>query len=154
MDFAFDSNDQVYRQGFQQVAASLGVSPNLLGARLFVVPERERETNKDMPDYVYFRGYNLKKGEFGFALSDEPDTRLVESFGGTTFTCVAWRWIQRVLQYPENRHLLEEAAIVPGLSDKALALKLREGATDVSVSPALREILVAAANRIERSQRT
>ncbi len=149
MDFAFDTTDQMYRQGFQQVAASLGVSPNLLGAKLFVAPERERD--KDIPDFVYFRGYNLKRGEFGFALSNEPDTRLIESFGGTTFKCVAWRWIQRVLQYPENQHLLEGAAIVPGLTDKALVVKLKEGATDASVSPALREILVEAARRIGRS---
>lgn len=92
--------DEQYVNGFYRTAPSLGVNPNILGARLDMATEKVATGDMKLPDFLYFRGNLPGKGEFSFALTVEPHSSL--RGGHPAVKNVAWRWMQRVLNHPEN----------------------------------------------------
>ncbi|NTF17330.1 hypothetical protein G6L37_02640 [Agrobacterium rubi] len=133
-------------ESFRRAAASLGLSQNVLGARIDLTAEKARgSVDPGLPDHLYFRGYAPSKGEFSFALSAERHTGLHRGQPEVRF--VAWRYINRVLSDPANVHLLERDHVLSDMTQDEFTAKLVEASRDLGVPDHVREILAEAASR-------
>lgn len=140
--------DQKYEEGFRRAAASLGLSPHLLGSRIDMRGEKaERETAQRYPDFVYFKGYLPAGGGYGFAIATGPNVSI--SRGHPEVSNVALRWITRVLDRPENRHLrLEQNFLSSVCNDDLKARLMTASASEPDLPHHVRELLVEAAKRL------
>lgn len=136
-----------YRMNFLRIASTLGVSKHLVGARLDMSAEKERQAGRDsnIPDYLFFRGHSRSNGDCGFALTEEKDTGLHK--GRPIVRFVGWRYIERVLNDPANAHLLEQEHVLSDLTQDEFAEKLTATATEPGLPDHVREILAEAARR-------
>lgn len=140
--------DELCVTGFRRAAATLGVSPHIVGARLDMAAEKKRRDNDPrLPDELYFRGYLPSKGEFAFALTTEKDTGLHRGAPDVRF--VAWRYIHRVLNDQSNSHLLEKNHVLEDLTHAEFIDRLSKAAREPDVPDHVREILAEAARRTE-----
>lgn len=136
-----------FANGFYRAAPAMGLSPNILGARIDLTTEKALNGDTSLPDVMYFRGYMPSKGEYSFALTVEPDTSL--RYGIPVVKLVARRYIDRILRQPGNCHLLENENVLGDLTTKEFAAKLSSVSQEHGVPEHLREILVEAAHRLE-----
>jgi hypothetical protein len=134
-----------FANGFYRAAPGMGLNPNILGAKLDMTIEKERDTR--LPDVMYFRGYMPSRGEYSFALTAEPDTSLNHGLPLVRF--VARRYIDRILRQPGNCHLLENENVLGDLTSEEFAEKLTSVSREHGLPTHLREILVEAARRLD-----
>lgn len=134
-----------FANGFYRAAPAMGLSPNILGARIDLTTEKALNGDTRLPDVMYFRGHMPSKGEYSFALTADPETSLRHP----TVKFVARRYIDRILRQPGNCHLLENEYILGDLTTKEFAAKLSSVSREHGVPDHLREILVEAARRLE-----
>jgi hypothetical protein len=155
MHYAIDADDQ-FAIGFRRAAPSLGLNPNILGAKLDMTAERTRNEARGtsigspLPDHLYFRGHLPSKGEYSFALTTDRHTGLHR--GQPEVRMVAWRYIERILNDPANSHLLEKSHVLSDMTSEEFMQKLDDASREPGVPDHVRDILIEAARRID-SQR-
>lgn len=143
--------DEQYANGFYRAAPSLGLNPNILGARLDMRTEKALNGNNKIPDFMYFRGHLPGKGEYSFALTEGKYDSL--RGGYPTVKNVAWRYFERVLNHPENCHLLDAGNVLKDLTQEELSAKLTTVSSEPGLPEHVRELLVEAARRLDQSPR-
>jgi hypothetical protein len=139
--------DEAFAEGFRRIAASLGVPAQLLGARISVAEDKAAGIAKDEdPEFWYFRGHVSGRGECSFYLTRTRDETIDR--GHPITKAVAWRWMERVLSYPENRHLRHGDQIVSRLTNEEVSRRLLEACSETATPDHVRELLAAAAKRL------
>jgi hypothetical protein len=139
--------DETFAEGFRRIAASLGVPSQLLGARISVAGDKAVGIARDGdPEFWYFRGHVPDRGECSFYLTRTRDETIDR--GHPITKAVAWRWMERVLSYPENRHLLHGDQILSRLTDEEVSRRLLEASLETATPDHVRELLAAAATRL------
>lgn len=140
-----DINAQ-YENGFRRAAASFGLSPHLLGAKIDMRRERERaHESSRYPDFVYFRGYRPGQ-QCGFALTRRPDG-MVSGWPPEKWN-VAMVWIDRVLADPENAHLRAAPTFLSHVGNSDLAAILLKTSYEDQFPVHVSELLAEAAKRL------
>jgi hypothetical protein len=144
--------DEQYAAGFYRTAPSLGLNPNVLGARLDMRAEKKLNGDTRIPDFMYFRGHLPGKGEFSFALSGDNHANL-RGGSDSGVRNVAWRYIERVLSQPGNTHLLEASHILEDLTGDEFSEKLASVSAESGLPAHVRELLVEAARRLDQASK-
>ena len=107
----------------------------------------QSSVEQKIPDVMYFRGYRKGGGEYAFALTEERYGGLGSGYPG--LKPVAWRYIDRVLRHPANRHLLGSRNILADLSETDFSEKLSAVSAEAGLPQHVRELLVEAARRLD-----
>lgn len=136
-----DATEAAVRDGFHSVAPRLGLDLNLVGCEIDVSEEHKR-CKRVGPAKMVFRGY-MPGREYGFLFSEDPEQPIHHVDG------VAWIWMERVLRDEKNAHL-KATSVIDGMSNLQLGLKLLQESQDTGLPMHVRQLMVAAANRLSR----